>query len=489
MSQGRNPARGQHKTIKERLSNLTSAFQSDRKRRKPSPSVASPTTAADAASFSGGGNQDRNRRALKSLVLPYFVPTHTPDRPSRPVTDAPSEEECYALLSGRQRVATEVNTLSISYPTRRDSVGSSGQGSGVLVVHLDSDGPPAYEQPRPAPRPPPSSGERRQQQQRQFYRSSPSPMRQNSTASSSRSASPYQRHRDKELPPLRIGDETAVRKREDQPRSGGDTVNRGDDGGQQMRGVFIPSPHTAPTTCRLCYRACGQQADTAVLCRDCELASATSGSVSSGSHYGDENAAEQQPLKNRPRDLGVGGSDCYSSRVGSVSVEVLGSPASASARSDFDTDANRNPHHTFDFGFSTAAAEDQDNAGKAAATTTTRRHRLVVVKQKPVIVDDGDGALLDWDTEWNPAYYFGGGTEKSGADGSGTGSDRLSSAVQRQIEADNARGSGGSNDSISPEPTPTSPILSRLPRGEDVMMRAAGEGVVVKRREEPSSFI
>ncbi|KAL8342391.1 hypothetical protein RB598_004006 [Gaeumannomyces tritici] len=608
MRQGGNPGRSQDrnsggKTIKERLSNIATAFQADRKRRKP-PHTASPiiTTTAAAAAAAAPGNgrgssHDRNRRAapapLKSPALQHFVPTHTPDRPSRPVRDAPSEEECYALFSGgrRQRqqqqqqkreqqyqqhqgaaaaAAAAATPPSLSLPTTRHGSfastggggggsGSSGHGSGVLVVHLDSPPPPLYEQPRPAPMPwltssgggPPGTegwrhNQQQQQQQQQYYRSSPSPMRQQSAASS-RSGSTTtttHRHRNKELPPLRTDDSATAHMWRGEGRPRGmrreDDCDHGSDAGyhQPSRGEFSPSlspsrhgrprKAAAAAACRLCRRrACelsvGQQ--DATLCRHCELApmsaamarargeSGSVSSLSSGSHYGDDESPARQRRRraqeSEPLDDAAAACSEYSSRVGSVSgdsragspfplevargvaltatpcspreVDVVGSPASA--RSDADP---RHPHHTFDFGFSTAhaAEEEQDRGGArgdaAVGPATTPRRRLVVVEQRPVIVaDDGDEAL-DWGTQWSPAYYFG----EPGAGEAGGG---LGKAVRRQLEADNERASGGSHDSMSPEPTPTSPILSRLP-SEDRITRA-GVLCVPKRREEPTLFI
>ncbi|KAL8376425.1 hypothetical protein RB595_007490 [Gaeumannomyces hyphopodioides] len=608
MHQGGNPGRSQDrnsrgKTIKERLSNITTAFQADRKRRKP-PRTASPITtttaaaaAAAAASISGrGSSHDRGHRAgpaLKSPALQHFVPTHTPDRPSRPVRDAPSEEDCYSLFSGgkqqqqqqyqqQQGAATAATTTtpSFSLPTTRHGSfasgggGSSGHGSGVLVVHLDSPPPPLFEQPRPAPMPwlassgggPPGSEGWRHHRQQQSYRSSPSPMRQQSAASS-RSGSTH-RHRGKELPPLRIGDHVTARtwrgeerlrgprrgwREEDHDGCDGAMAGRGDGSAtsRQLRGEFSPSPspslsphgrprETAAAACRLCRRhACEPSGGlrNAALCRRCELAPTLAAgpcsggsvisSVSSGSHYGDDESPAGQ--RRRPQESGppdMGGSD-YSSRVGSVSsdsragspplplevargvaltaapcspreVDVVGSPASARS----DADAHRHPHHTFDFGFSTAAAaaavEGQGGdcgdgnvrghgagGGAAAEPAATRQQRrLVVVEQRPVVVTDGGGGGgdegLDWDKQWSPAYYF-------GEPGAGEAGSRLGKAVRRQIEADNERGSGGSHDSLGPEPTPTSPILSRLP-SEDKAIRAA-VAAVARRREEPTSFI
>ncbi|KAL8404132.1 hypothetical protein RB594_009118 [Gaeumannomyces avenae] len=570
MRQGGNPGRSQDrnsggKTIKERLSNITTAFQADRKRRKP-PHTASPiitTTAAAAAAAASAtssgrvSSHDRSRRAapapLKSLALQHFVPTHTPDRPSRPGAAAAATPPSLSLPTTRHG--------SFASTGGDGGSGSSGHGSGVLVVHLDSPPPPLYEQPRPAPMPwltssgggpPGTEGWRHnQQQQQQYYRSSPSPMRQQSAASS-RSVSTTtttHRHRNKELPPLRTDDGATAHMWRGEGRPRGmwreDDCDHGRDAGhhQPSRGEFSPSlspsrhgrprkvaAAAAAAACRLCRRrACelsvGQR--DATLCRHCELApmsaamarargeSGSVSSLSSGSHYGDDQSPARQHRRraqeSEPLDAAAAaaGSE-YSSRVGSVSsdsragspfplevargvaltatpcspreVDVVGSPASA--RSDADP---RHPHHTFDFGFSTAhAAEEGQDRGAArgdaaVGPATTPPRRLVVVEQRPVIAaDDGDDEALDWGTQWSPAYYF-------GEPGAGEAGGSLGKAVRRRLEADNERASGGSHDSMSPELTPTSPILSRLP-SEDRITRA-GVLCVPKRREEPTLFI
>ncbi|TLS30877.1 hypothetical protein PpBr36_03184 [Pyricularia pennisetigena] len=48
-----------------------------------------------------GGRRDKSSSRQRSK-LREFVPVHTPDRPTHPVTDIPSDEECYAILSGIQ---------------------------------------------------------------------------------------------------------------------------------------------------------------------------------------------------------------------------------------------------------------------------------------------------------------------------------------------------------------------------------------------------
>ncbi|TLD31591.1 hypothetical protein PspLS_02546 [Pyricularia sp. CBS 133598] len=48
------------------------------------------------------GRRDRSSSSRQTSKLREFVPVHTPDRPTHPVTDIPSDEECYAILSGIQ---------------------------------------------------------------------------------------------------------------------------------------------------------------------------------------------------------------------------------------------------------------------------------------------------------------------------------------------------------------------------------------------------
>lgn len=48
------------------------------------------------------GRRERSNSSRQTSKPMEFVPVHTPDRPTHPVTDIPSDEECYAIFSGIQ---------------------------------------------------------------------------------------------------------------------------------------------------------------------------------------------------------------------------------------------------------------------------------------------------------------------------------------------------------------------------------------------------